>query len=189
MTHAKHTTIVETKSDEKFLYIATVVGPDPNAAPYYHRLPKITLTCRAAEYNLDIEDPLALDITMREHLYHMSNLEPYEKNGLHPLLTLPSVELATEFMAMRIEDVRVDRKAPQEVSGNRMLAGAVKNKAATKALVEVHEGLLRAYDKRVIEPLQFYRDQIREKLATPEDPIEALLRSYKRDRARVAKGR
>jgi hypothetical protein len=179
VTHKKHTTIVDVKSDDKFLYIATVIGPDPNAYPHMHKMPKLTLSIRAAEYNLDVEDPLALDMVLREHLYFRTGLPRYDVNGVHPLFYLPSVGAAASFMEKRIEEVRVDRKAPEIETGNRMLAGAVENKAASKGLVAVRDQLLLAQDSRIIEPVQFYRDQSRESAARPVDPVELLVTNYR----------
>jgi hypothetical protein len=169
------------------MYIQTVIGPDPNVWPHQHKMPKLTLAFRAAEYDMDPEDPFALDLVMREYFYHDTDKPHYEKGGVHPLFYLPSVEEARTFMESRIEEVRVDRKAPQ--GDSRLLAGAVKAKAATKALVEVRDIFLKSVDKRVAEPIQFYRDQSRDRMATRQraglklDPVEVLLRGYQRDKA------
>lgn len=183
MTHAKHTTIVDVKSDDRFLYVATVIGPDPDVYPHQHKMPKTILTIRAAEYDLDVEDPLVLDMVLRDHHYH--EIGDYHVNGIHPLFYMPSVEEAKSFMSDKIEEVRVDRIAPEFETGNRLLAGAIQNKVATKALVSVRDQLLQAFDRRLAEPIQYYRDKGRAQLAQPAkrvDPVEQLLQVYKRDR-------
>lgn len=183
MTHEKHTTIVQVESDDRFLYIASTIGPDTDVVPHMHKLPKLALTVRAAEYNLDVEDPLALDLILRSHWYPQidgSTTPSYEKNGIPPLLYMPSVQEASTFMDERIEEVRVDRKAPPKDTGSRMLAGAIRNKDCTKGLVVVRDKLLSAYDRRLAEPVQFYRDQAREKFQEQQNanPVANFLRNY-----------
>jgi hypothetical protein len=132
-------------------------------------------------------------MVMREHFYHETGLPSYEKSGVHPLFYLPSVEEAKEFMGHRIEEVRIDRKAPQ--GDARLLEGAIQTKVASKALVQVRDMFLKSVDKRVTEPIQFYRDQSRDRLETRKragmslDPVAALVRSYQRDKAGLVEKR
>jgi len=184
MTHAKHTTIVSVSSDDDHLYILSVIGENPNANPYPHKLPKLALCIRAFEYDLDPEDPLALDLVLRTHYYSDTGNPPIEQNGIHPLFLLPTVAEAAAFVEDRIEEVRADRLAPEVETGARMLAGAVETKVATKALVSVRSQLLKATDRRLAEPVAYYRDQIRDELKDQFklDPAEQLLERYRQDR-------
>jgi len=181
MSHLKHTTILSAEElDDAHIVIISSVGTE--GLTYPHKMPKLALGIRAAEYGLDPEDPFALDLVMREHLYPWTDHPSYEVNGVHPLFYLPSVTDAVEFMRERIEEVRVDRLAPPEETGNRMLAGAVANKVASKGLVRTRDHLLKATDKRLINPVQDHRDALRERLKNERQvgPAERFLRHLKR---------
>jgi hypothetical protein len=178
MSHDKNTTISAVESlGDTHIVIYSEIGPEGSSRTHAHKMPRLTLAIRAAEYGLDVEDPFALDLVMREHLYLQTGLPRYEVDQVHPLFYLPSVAEALAFMQERIEEVRVDRQAPAEETGNRMIANAVLNKAATKAAGQVRSHLLKSCDKRIIAPVQDTRDQLREETAQARSlsPVEQFI--------------
>ena len=150
-----------------------------------HKLPKLALCVRAYEYDLDPEDPLALDMVLRTHFHPFTGKPPIAKDGLDPLFTLPTIDAAVANMEDRLEEVRVDRKAPAAETGARRLAGAIETKVATKALVSVRSQLLKATDKRLAEPVAYYRDQLRDQIAAEATitPADRFLQQYRNEQA------
>jgi hypothetical protein len=188
MTHAKHTTIVAVEDKGDSIWVRSTIGEGEGAYPDTHMIPKLALGVRAAEYDLDPEDPRVLDMILRLPHHPETGKPRIERaDGRPPLYYLPTVAEAIDFMDARVEEVRVDRLAPAADTGNRMLADAVTNKAATKGLVQARDHLLKSVDKRLVEPIQYYRDQIRDevKREVALTPADRLLRSFERDRQRT----
>src|SRR4051812_20303885 len=71
-----------------------------------NKMPKEMLAIRAAEYNLDVRDPMALDIML---------LEPFmtEQDDVHPLYAEAKIEDALTIIWGRVENVRVKHGAPK----------------------------------------------------------------------------
>jgi hypothetical protein len=188
MTHAKHTTMVDVTDRGENIRLYSLVGEEGNQLPDIHYIPKIALGIRAAEYDLDPEDPRVLEMILRIH-HHSDTGKPRieREDGRPPLYTMETVAAARDFIGDRIEEVRVDRKAPAIETGARMLAGAIENRVATEALVQARSMLLKFVDKRLVEPVQHYRDQMREEVAREVvlTPADRMLRQFDIDRRRV----
>lgn len=120
-----------------------------------NRMPREMLAMRAAEYNLELDDPFALDMMLLENFY--PNHDP---EASHPLHVSETIEEAVVVMKERIEWVRNEHNAPQ--GANRMIADAIANSAATQGAVDTQRLLIKHGDKGVIQPVQFFRDKIRE---------------------------
>lgn len=186
MTHPKNTTMMDVTDKDGYIRLFKLIGEPGKELPEIHYIPPLSLGIRASEYDMDPEDPRVLEMILRLHHHPETGEAKIEDHqGRPPLYTMKTVAAAADFIGERIEEVRVDRIAPAAETGNRMLADAVGNKAATKALVQVRSRLLKAVDKRLVEPVQYYRDAERERVAREEelDPAERILMQYRRDLA------
>lgn len=114
-----------TVGDPRFLTVTRDIG----GVIHTNVMPRETLAIRAAEYDLDPHDPLALDIVLLED-FHIGH------DDVHPLFSTKSVESARIIMADRIEAIRERKGAP--TGRNRMMADAVANGAASVGLVDFH---------------------------------------------------
>src|SRR4051794_7828253 len=65
------------------------------------RMPKETLAIRAAEYNLEPDDPRALDIVLLEMFY-----TPDDPDEIHPLYRMRNIDDALNEVLRRIQIVR-----------------------------------------------------------------------------------
>lgn len=119
------------------------------------QMPKETLAIRAAEYDVEVDDPFALELVMREHLIRSDDF-------VAPLYTdLSAQELRAE-MDRRLEAVRVEHGAP--AGADRLIARAVELDKASDGMVEAHRLFLTHADPDIREVVQEYRDRERARL-------------------------
>lgn len=172
---------------DKFVHIMRRHTEGDRVWESLQRMPKETLALRAFEYDGHYEDPKFLDHVLLEHLIETSGDEQF-----HPLFT-EEIPKALEIVEDRIEGVRTSYGAPQ--GENRLMAHAVSNKAASKGLVVVRDLLLRNADDKLRDPVVFFRDMERQRVAKGNrslgeemtDMMERLKTRADRPRTRTAK--
>lgn len=120
------------------------------------RWPKETLGIRAAEYDLEPEDPEVLELVMLEPW--VTEFDPHE---VHPLFAAKSVAKALDIMRARLERVREVHGSPKDPA-KRMLARAVANGHATRGLVLAHGHFHKHVHPGLVVPVQAMRDEGRE---------------------------
>jgi AcrR family transcriptional regulator len=118
-----------------------------------HRMPREILAIRAAEYNLEVDDPFALDLLLLERFI---DVNPEETP---PLYSRSTIAEAVEEMKNRIEVVRATHGSPAEP--RRLLAHGIDAGIATDGLVEAQRLLLKHVHEDIIEPTKFFRNEIR----------------------------
>jgi hypothetical protein len=107
----------ELSPDGKFIIVVRSFGPGQGGD--IERMPKETLAIRAAEYNLEIDDPMAMDLVMLERFQ-----EDQDPNETHPLYASATVEEALDIMRVRIENARNLHGAPQDVEHRNLFTAA-----------------------------------------------------------------
>jgi hypothetical protein len=125
------------------------------------RMPKETLAIRAAEYNLETDDPWALDIVLLERFHR-----PEVEDTLHPLFAAPTIADALKVMKSRIELARDEHGAPKQMPMRSLFHAADKNES-TQGLSDAKGLLLEHADPEVRWPVQFNRDMERKHYRKP----------------------
>lgn len=134
-----------------------IVARTLDGALNLERMPRETLAIRAAEYDLDPEDPFALDLVLLERFY-----SPADPEEIHPLFAAPSVAAAERAMRERIAEVQDAHGAP--VGKLRPLAAAIAAGKATEGAGKAHRHLQRGANPQVRGAVQFLRDRERERI-------------------------
>lgn len=128
-----------------------------DGAIHLRKEPKIVLAIRAAEYNLDVDDPFVLDMILMEPFIRVE-----DEDEIHPLYAADTVFEAGEILRKRVDDTQELHGAP--TGPLRVMAKAIEAKKATQGLVVVQKLLLQNADKRVRGPIQTLRDRERNRM-------------------------
>jgi hypothetical protein len=122
-----------------------------------NKMPKEMLAIRAAEYNLDVRDPMALDIML---------LEPFmtEQDDVHPLYAEAKIEDALSIIWGRVENVRVKHGAPKEPQ-MRSLFHAADLRESTQGLTDTKKALLHHANPDIGTWVKMNRDTGRRQMA------------------------
>lgn len=150
--------------DDGFLYIERTI--DGGAVPHLNKMPRETLAIRAAEYNLQPDDPRAMDIMLMEPFIVLDKPQIYA-----PLYTCSDIDEALEIVWGHVEDAKTRNGAPEHpVLRSLFRAADLPVPESTQGLTDVKERLLNYCDDTVHIWVQAHRDNAR--------------KGYKRDNAR-----
>jgi hypothetical protein len=120
--------------------------------PNKHRYPKEILAIRAAEYNLEWDDPRVLDMVLLEHLI------PDPEERFHPLYLMDPHE-AIEVVSNRIEVVKQQHDAPEGDAGKLLLAADTD--AATLGLKKTKKEMFQRAPRDIDWIIRHHRDSTR----------------------------
>ncbi len=121
------------------------------------RFPKQTLAIRAAEYDLEINDPRVLDQILLENFYKGPSQEQA------PLYSEPTIKKALAKWEDRVESLRVEHGAPEEPQ-MRSLFHAADLDASTQGLTDAKNLFLEHADPNITLWVKLHRDKLRDKL-------------------------
>lgn len=122
-----------------------------------HRYPKDILAIRAAEYDLEIDDPVVFDIVMLEYLI----VEP-EDQEFHPLFAEEEVSSALSIVRSRIDVVKQEHGAPEGDAG--ILFLAADDPASTPGLKISRDLHLSESDRSIRPWIKHRRDQVKKQV-------------------------
>lgn len=130
-------TITGAEMDEsgRYIHVHRTLRDGTDERLMIEKMPCETLGIRAAEYDLDVDDPVVLDLVLLEGFYR-----PEDPDEVHPLFSADSVAQAYRVMRDRLEVVRTQHGAPE--FPNRLMASAVANGNASDGLVRARALLL-----------------------------------------------
>lgn len=155
----------ELTTDQKSIIVERTFDGQRNLT----KMPKETLAIRAAEYDLDPEDPRVLDIVLMEQFH-----EPEDPEEIHPLYAAPTVAEALAVVEKRIEQVKTEHGAP--AGRMRSLFAAASSPKATPGLGQTKDLLLAHADKEIGIYVKIHRDQNREALVAEPADLKAQMR-------------
>ncbi len=89
--------IVDVASEGPWTYVSRIEG----GAESIERMPRETLAIRAAEYNLEVDDPRALEIVLLERFYNAE-----DPDEIHPLYKMRNIDDALNEAQRRIQVVK-----------------------------------------------------------------------------------
>jgi hypothetical protein len=150
----------------KYILISRVV----DGANWIERMPKETLAIRAAEYDLEPDDPRVLDQVLLEGFY-----VPEDPDEIHPLFKEATVADALAIMEQRIEQVRNDNGAPKEPA-MRSLFHAADLDASTQGLTDAKRLLLDNVDPDLAQWVKINRDEGRKAPAPVEKTMGEIIK-------------
>lgn len=137
--------------------------------PFAQRQPKDVLFLRAAEYNLEPDDPRVLDMVLLECF---TVWDP--TMVVAPLYQQIDIEEALSIVEGKIEDVRVEHGAPEEPM-MRQLFTAADLEESTEGLTLAKTILFKG-DHRVMPWHKIMRDEGRKEMASVSTPMEQMLK-------------
>jgi hypothetical protein len=121
------------------------------------RFPKETLAIRAAEYDMEIDDPRVLDQILLEGFYQTK-----ETDNPDPLFNL-DISDARDLVQERVEQVRIDNGAPEDPI-MRSLFHAADVEESTQGLTEAKRLFLEHADPNVTLWVKYRRDTIKQQM-------------------------
>jgi hypothetical protein len=136
---------------------------------YLQRFPKESLAIRAAEYNLEPDDPRVLDILLMEFVVLQETI-----GRVHPLYREDTIEEALAIVEKYIDDVKTEHGAPTEPK-MRSLFHAADSPKSTQGLTDTKAILLEHADPDIGVFIKMNRDEGRKvfgKLKEPETLFE-----------------
>lgn len=147
------------ESEGKWIIVwRTITEDDGTVRTYPHRYPNVTLAIRAAEYDLEPDDPRVLDIMLLEDFY------PSHPDDKHPLFHASSVAEALAIMEERIETIRNEHGAPKEPQ-MRSLFHAADVEESTQGLTDAKTLFLKHADPSIGWAVKVNRDEGRKSIA------------------------
>jgi hypothetical protein len=150
-----------------FLYIERTI--DGGTVPHQNKMPKESLAIRAAEYNIEPDDPIALNMLLMENFIVLSQPQPH-----HPLHTCDDIGEALEIVMAQVEDAKTRNGAPTEPHLRCLYAAAdLPVPESTQGLTDVRERLLNYCDDSIPIWVRVHRDENR-KQARRENPYNLL---------------
>jgi len=160
----------ETPDGLHIVVTRTITDDEGNSRTYPERFPKETLAIRAAEYDLEVDDPRVLDQILLEGFYDEAN--PLETHPLHGEKTIAD---ALAVMEKRVERVRNKHGAPKEPK-MRSLFHAAELDESTQGLTDAKRLFTKHADPTVGTWVKIMRDEGRRAAKNTRNPniIEAM---------------
>jgi hypothetical protein len=147
----------------------TIDGVFYKACP--NRMPKETLSIRAAEYDLELDNPFALDLLLLEN--YIPNVDMDE---IPPLFTTDTIEEAVSIMEERVEDARNEHGAPKEPM-MRSLFHAAELDESTQGLTDVKRMLFKHHDKEIGRWVKINRDMGKSRIKSRTPSLKETLKA------------
>jgi len=126
--------------------------------PLAQKCPKDLLALRAAEYNLDIEDPRAFDMVMMEMW-----VSTPEEEVIHPLYRCEYIEESLEIVMSRVDEAKKTHGHPED-KWSLFHAADLPEPESTKGLTDSKEIFLTRADKDVMRWQKIMRDEGRKRI-------------------------